>query len=83
VIHCAKNFAYRRSVEMQVFTGAIPFGDSPPFVAMLAISQGRRPPRPTHPTFTTELWTLMGRCWNQEPRLRPKAPEVLGVLRSV
>lgn len=75
--------AYCRFVPIQVFTGAIPFGDGPPMMAVLAISQGRRPPRPTHPTFTTKLWTLMVRCWNQDPRLRPKALEVLKVLGDV
>ena len=71
------------SVSTQVFTGAIPFGDRSPSMAMIAILRGDRPLRPTHPTCTAELWTLMGRCWNQDPRLRPKASEVWKVLLGV
>ena len=49
-------------------------------MAMLAITQGQRPPRPTHPTFTENLWRLMQRCWNDEPHLRPEISEALRVL---
>jgi len=65
---------------MQVFTSALPFTDEQSSVAALAIVQGRRPPRPTHPTFTEDLWTLTRRCWDQDPHLRPEASEVLGFL---
>lgn len=44
---------------------------------------GKRPSRPTHPTFTGGLWGLTQRCWDQDPRRRPEIPEVLGVLRSL
>ena len=47
---------------------------------MLAITQGRRPPRPTHPNFAENLWTLMQRCWDQDPHLRPEVSEALQVL---
>jgi len=43
---------------------------------------GERPPRPTHPTLTDELWELIQRCWDQEPQSRPKILEVAQVLRS-
>jgi hypothetical protein len=65
---------------MQVFTGAIPFGNRSDVQVLLAIVQGRRPPRPTHPTFTEQLWTLMQRCWNHDPQLRPEVSEALRVL---
>ena len=71
-----------RVVSIQVFIGAIPFSDKPPTLAILNITQGRRPSRPTHPTFTAELWTLMERCWNQNPHLRPEVSEVLTDLRG-
>ena len=64
----------------QVFTGAVPFSDHSPIKVMWATTQGRRPLRPTHPTFTGDLWTLMQRCWDHDPRLRPDASEVLRVL---
>ena len=65
---------------MQVFTGAIPFSGNSSAVAMLAIVQGRRPQRPIYPTFTDNLWTLMQRCWDHDPHLRPEVSEVLQVL---
>lgn len=43
---------------------------------MLAIAQGKRPPRPAHPTFTNDLWILTQRCWGQDPSSRPKISEV-------
>ena len=66
----------------QVFTGAVPFNGGLPAGAMLAIMGGKRPSRPTHQNFTDELWTLMQRCWDQDPHLRPDVPGVLKVLRG-
>jgi len=63
----------------QVFTGAAPFSDKKNAAAMFDIMSGVRPPRPTHPTFTAELWILMQTCWDQNPYLRPEASEVLQV----
>ncbi|KAF9642287.1 kinase-like protein [Thelephora ganbajun] len=67
-------------VMLEVFVGAVPFSDSSATTAMVYLIQGKRPPRPTHPTFTEDLWTLMQRCWDHNSSLRPKAPEVLEVL---
>ena len=72
--------AHYHFVSIQVFTGAIPFSGKPAAMAMLDVMQGRRPPRPTHPTFTENLWTLMQRCWDHDPHLRPEVSEVLQVL---
>ena len=74
--------AYCRLAPPQVFTGAVPFNNSLPAAAMLAIMGGRRPSQPTHPDFTDELWKLMRRCWDQEPHLRPDVSEVLKVLHG-
>jgi len=49
-------------------------------MAVLAIREGKRPPRPIHPAFTEELWTLMQRCWARDSCLRPDAAEVLQIL---
>ncbi|KAF9643876.1 kinase-like protein [Thelephora ganbajun] len=65
---------------IEVFTGAIPFSDSSSFMAVLAIMQGKRPPRPTHPAVTEDLWILMQRCWDHDPRPRPEISEVLRTL---
>ena len=66
--------------SIQVFTGMVPFSNDQPFAAGYAIMQGRRPPRPMHPAFTDDLWTLMRRCWDGDPHSRPGVSEVLGVL---
>ena len=64
----------------QTFTGTVPFDGSLSTVAMLAIMGGKRPSRPTHPALTNELWTLIQRCWDQDPHSRPEVSEVLKVL---
>lgn len=73
-------FTHCRLGSNQVFTGAVPFSDMTSFMAMLVIMKGQRPPRPTHPAFTDELWTLMQRCWDSDPNLRPGVSEVLRIL---
>ncbi|KAF9643026.1 kinase-like protein [Thelephora ganbajun] len=67
-------------IMIEVFTGAIPFNGRSAFVAVSAIMGGERPPRPAHPTLTDNLWTLMQRCWDHNPRLRPEISEVLQIL---
>lgn len=73
-------FAHCRSVSMQVFTGTVPFSNHSSVTAVMTIIQGGRPQRPTHPTFTENLWSLMQRCWDQDPHLRPQVTEVLQIL---
>ena len=72
-----RGLAHRCSVSIQIFTGAVPFPEYQTITAMLATARGERPPRPTHPTFTDDLWGLMERCWNHDPHLRPEIPEAL------
>ena len=72
--------AYCRFLSMQAFTSAFPFSNEKSVTAMLFIIEGKRPSRPVHPTFTENLWTLMQRCWDHDPRLRPGAPEALQVI---
>ena len=72
--------AYRCFLSIQMFTGAVPFPNYLTMSAMLAITKGERPPRPTHPTLTDDLWALMQRCWIHVPHLRPEVSEVLEVL---
>ena len=66
----------------QVFTGVVPFNNKPPVATMVAIMGGKRPQRPEHPAFTDELWTLIQRCWDQDPHSRPEVSEALRVLRG-
>ena len=61
---------------IQIFTGAIPFSIDGSVMAMLAVAQGKRPPRPTHPACTEDLWALMQRCWSDLPPSRAKISEV-------
>jgi hypothetical protein len=75
--------AYYPPASPQVFTGEVPFNNSLHVAAMLAIMSGKRPQRPTHSNFTDELWALMRRCWDQDPRLRPEILEVLNVFRGL
>ena len=67
----------------KVFTSAIPFNDDLSHTAMSAIVDGKRPPRPTHPTLTDWLWALTQQCWDQEASRRPRVSEVLQVLHSL
>lgn len=48
--------------------------------AAMSIAQGNRPPRPVHPSFTVDLWSLMQLCWDQHPHSRPEAAGVLQAL---
>ena len=75
--------AHCHFISIQIFTGAIPFTGISTNAAMFAIAQGRRPPRPTHPIFIENLWTLMQRCWNHDPNLRPEVSEASRVLLTL
>ena len=78
-----RTLAHCNVVSIQIFTGAIPFIGSSTNAAMFAIAQGRRPQRPTHPTFPENLWTLMQRCWDHDPHLRPEVSEALRILLTL
>ena len=67
----------------QGYTGTVPFSGSPHPAATLAIMDGKRPLRPTHPAFTNRLWALTRRCWAQDPHSRPVVSEVSRVLHSL
>jgi len=73
---------YCRLASTQVFTGAVPFDNSPLLTAMMAIMKGDRPQRPTNTACSDELWAIMQRCWDQEPRRRPEVLEVSQVLHG-
>ena len=78
----ARLFANLLFTLTQTFAGEAPFYDYLPAAAASAILDGKRPTRPTHPSLTSKLWTLMERCWNQDPLLRPEMSEVLKTLRG-
>lgn len=74
---------YRCCVPIQVFTGAVPFSEMPSIVAMFNMVGGKRPPKPTHPDFIENLWSLMQRCWAHDPHSRPEASESLVLLLTL
>ena len=78
----SSRFGLSSSGVTQAFTGAVPFNNSLPVAAMLAVMSGKRPSQPTHPALTDQLWTLMQRFWNQDPRLRPDVSEALQLLST-
>ena len=51
--------------------------------AQTAIKDGARPPRPSHPDLTDDLWELTERCWDADPRRRPEISAVLKTLRGL
>jgi len=61
-------------LAIEVFTGALPFGDVRHETAILMIAQGQRPVKPqveeSH-GFTPEIWKYIQKCWNQNPAKRP------------
>ena len=68
---------YRHLVLIQVLSGQVPFSDlKSNYLIAMAVWEGKRPPRPAHPSCTDCLWTLIQRCWVQEPRSRPEIHEV-------
>ena len=82
--------AYYRLASPQVFTGAVPFNNSLPAVAM-SIMCGRRPSRPTHQNFRlVEIdVTVLGsgppfapRCFRGvEGFVRPVSPLLLAIMQ--
>ena len=68
---------------MQVFTGDVPFSAGSSLMAVLAIMEGKRPQRPTHPAVTEDLWKFIQHCWRQDPQSRPDAAEVSQTLLTL
>jgi len=83
VYRACRALAYCRFVSTQVFTGAVPFDGGSAMSVMLAIAQGKRPPRPTHPSFTADLWSLMRACWDDDPHSRPTISKVVTELLTL
>lgn len=67
-------------LAIEVFTGALPFGDVRHETAILMIAQGQRPGKPQGAEsrgFTPEIWKFTQKCWNQHPAKRPGAGDVV------
>lgn len=66
----------------KAFTGKAPFYGVAPTAVAVGVLAGRRPPRPAHRCLTNNLWELVERCWNQDPRDRPDISDVILDLRT-
>ena len=68
-------------LAIEIFTGALPFGDVRHETAILMIAQGQRPGKPQAAEsrgFTPEIWKFIQKCWNQNPARRPGINDVVG-----
>ncbi|EKM55002.1 uncharacterized protein PHACADRAFT_255288 [Phanerochaete carnosa HHB-10118-sp] len=67
-----------------IFDGNVPFHDYSAVRATLAIIEGKRPSQytTTHP-LPEPLWSLMNLCWHEQPRDRPKFPDLYRRLRRM
>ena len=68
-------------LAIELFTGALPFGDVRHETAILMIAQGQRPGKPQaaeNRGFTPEIWKSIQKCWNQNPAKRPGIDDVVG-----
>ena len=81
---CACNLVLlgRVTHRYQAFTGEAPFHGIPPTTTAVGILGGNRPTRPAHPNFSDNLWSMVKRCWNQNPQWRPEIAEVVHWLQN-
>ena len=81
-----QNFGQLRSPSLrviQVFTGEWPFPQLSRLLVESELLEGKRPTRPSHPAVIEPLWSLMQRCWDQDPQSRPTVMEVLECLEEI
>ena len=67
-------------LAIEIFTGALPFGDVRHETAILMIAIGRRPEKPQGAEsrgFTPDIWKFIQKCWNQNPAKRPMINDVV------
>ena len=68
----------------EVITGSRPFGHHRVCDLSMLTTRGSRPPRPEDPVavgFGQEMWDFVEKCWDNNPKLRPSATEVLDHFR--
>lgn len=73
-------------LAIEVFTGKIPFEEQKNEAIVLRISQGARPAMPENAHgagLSVEMWELMESCWQQNPKNRPTAGEVVRRLEKL
>ncbi|CAE6424869.1 unnamed protein product [Rhizoctonia solani] len=66
---------------LEIVTGKVPFWDyDNDFQIIGAITRGTKPACPEKIVTGSKLWVLLNKCWNQVPRERPTADQVLNEL---
>jgi hypothetical protein len=68
-----------------MFSGGYPFKNLNEFRFTTALTQGKRPPRPSNALSATrglndDMWRLIEACWSQSPQNRPAAGEIVETL---
>ncbi|KAH7925401.1 kinase-like protein [Leucogyrophana mollusca] len=66
----------------EIYTGCPKFVKLPLPRAIIAVTEGRQVPRPTHSELDDTTWDLIEQCWAIEPLSRPVSSEVVHKLRS-
>ena len=73
-------------IAIEVFTGKIPFEEQKNEAIVLHVSQGARPAMPENAHdvgLTVDMWELLESCWQQNPKDRPTAGEVVRRLEKL
>lgn len=71
-----------------MFSGEMPMHDLRDFGVILAVTQGRRPQRPSHVLcqirgLDGDIWDLIENCWADRPSERPSASQITNRLYSL
>ncbi|KAH7923803.1 kinase-like protein [Leucogyrophana mollusca] len=66
----------------EIYTGCPKFANLSFPGAIIAVTEGRQVPRPTHPELDDTMWELVEQCWAIEPLSRPLSSNVVHELRS-
>ncbi|KAG6908624.1 hypothetical protein DXG01_003949 [Tephrocybe rancida] len=74
-------------VCFEILTGQVPFSHiRNDFAVMMHVTSGGRPPRPDPPNsvpeMTDDIWSLLERCWIQDPRERPTSADIIHTLST-
>lgn len=77
-----------RSCSMELLTGKLPYQELPHRTfdrhVVKFVLQGRKPRRPHDcAMITDEIWALLERCWDSDPRQRPTSDDVLCDLKTI
>lgn len=70
--------------DMQLYSGEAPFSHLTAAQVVLSIHRGNRPERSgSKREISSDVWSIMERCWEQDPAKRPTAAGVVQLLESL